>query len=231
MNIKYYLVDNPMTNDPGDYRAQVTSYEAVTENEIFDYMTRKGSGITTAEAVANYQEIIEAHEYFLKQGYGINTGFINARPTIRGVFKDKNDSFDVSRHQVKFKVRLGRYYNQTAQDVKTEKVGSVSNAPVPDELEDVTSGTVNETLTPGGVAVLQGLRLKFDQDDPDQGIFLITDDSGATRVSRIVTQRSSQIVFIIPADLTTGEYTLEIRILPRGNKEVKKGWLEDKFTV
>ena len=48
MKIKYYLIDNPMTEDPNDYRAQVTGYEAVTESEIFEYMTRKGSGITTA---------------------------------------------------------------------------------------------------------------------------------------------------------------------------------------
>lgn len=221
--MKYYLVDNPMSKEPGDYRAQVTNCEAVTEDEIFDYIIRKGSGIAIAEVMANYQEIIEAHEYFLKQGYGINTTFINARPTIRGVFKDKNDSFDPSRHQVKFKLRLGKYYDQTTLDVKIEKVEQESNIPVLNELEDITSGTVNEILTPDGVAVLKGLRLKFAQEDPNQGISLSAADSSTIRVSKVVTQRSSQIVFIVLADLTTGEYTLEVRILPKGNKEVKKG--------
>ncbi len=59
MKIKYYLMDNPMTEDADDCCAQGTGYEAVTESEIFEYMTRKGSGITTAEAKANYQEFIE----------------------------------------------------------------------------------------------------------------------------------------------------------------------------
>jgi ribulose bisphosphate carboxylase small subunit len=231
MKIKYYLIDNPMTEDPTDFRAQVTSYETVTENEIFEYITRKGSAITTAEVIANYREIIEAHEYFLKQGYGINTEFINARPTIQGVFKDKNDSFDSSRHKVRFKVTFGKYYNQTALDVKTEKVEPVSNTPLVDELEDITSVTTNETITPGGVAVLKGSRLKFDQEDVNQGIFFIAADNTTTRVNKIITLKNSQIVFMIPDELIAGEYILEIRILPKGNKEVKKGQLKEKVTV
>jgi len=232
MKIKYYLVDNLMTDDPNDCRAQVTGYEAITENEIFDYITRKGSGITTAEAKANYQEIIEAHEYFLKQGYGINTEFINARPSIQGVFKDKNDSFDSSRHQVKFKVHLGKRYNQTALDIKVEKVEPVSNAPVPSDLEDLTSGTINDVITPGGVATLTGTRLKFDQADINQGLFFVASNGAATtRVSKVIDIKSSKVIFMIPAELVNGEYTLEVRILPYGNKEIKKGALEDKLTI
>ncbi|WP_423127085.1 DNA-binding domain-containing protein [Gaoshiqia sp. Z1-71] len=231
MKIKYYLIDNPMTEDPNDYRAQVTGYEAVTENEIFEYMTRKGSGITTAEAKANYQEFIETHEYFLKQGYGINTEFINARPVIQGVFRDKSDVFDSSRHQVKFNVKLGKYYNQTAKDIKIEKVVPVSNNPQPEEFEDVTSGTVNEILTPGRTAVLTGLRLKFNVDDHEQGIFFVAANNTVNRVNKIITMTNSQVVFIIPAELASGEYTLEVHALPKGNKTVKKGLLKDKLTV
>lgn len=231
MRIKYYLIDNPMTDDPNDCRAQVTGYEAVTENEIIDYMTRKGSGITTAEARANYTEIIEAHEFFLKQGYGVNTEFINARPTIQGVFKDKDDMFDSSRHLIKFKVRFGKRYNQTAKDVKNEKVEPVSNVPVLSNFEDVASATINDTLTPGGVATLTGARLKFDQADTNQGIFFIASDKTVTRVSKILSHTNSKVVFMTPTGIAAGDYALEIRILPHGNKDVKKGSLEDKLVV
>jgi hypothetical protein len=51
MRIKYYLLENPVTSDPDDRRTQVFDYEIITEEEIFQYMTREGSGITMAEAV------------------------------------------------------------------------------------------------------------------------------------------------------------------------------------
>lgn len=231
MKIKYYLIDNQMTEDQTDFRAQVTSYETVTEKELFEYITRKGSAITTAEVMANYREIIEAHEYFLKQGYGINTEFLNIRPSIQGVFTDKDDTFDPLRHQIRFSARLGKYYNETASNVSAEKVAMVSNDPLPGELEDVTSGTINETITPGGTAVLEGLRMKFDQEDANQGIFFIDSNNAETRVDRIITQRTQKVVFVIPAGLAAGSYSLEVRVLPSGNKNMKKAQLKDKLTI
>jgi len=231
MKIKYYLIDNQMTEDPNDYRAQVAGYETVSEDEIFDYITRKGSAITTAEVMANYREIIEAHEHFLKQGYGINTEFIKVRPAIQGVFKDKEDVFDPARHQIKFRVKLGKYYNEAAQNVKTEKVSPVNNAPLPEELIDIKSGTVNEILTPDEPATLKGQRMKFDPEDADQGIFFIAADDTETRVTKIISEKTSEIIFMVPAGLAAGNYTLEVRVLPKGNKEVKKGMLTKKLTV
>jgi hypothetical protein len=231
MKIKYYLIDNLVTEDPNDCRAQITGYESVTENEIFEYMTRKGSGITTAEAKANYLEFIETHEYFLKQGYGINTEFINARPVIQGVFRDKNDLFDPSRHQVKFNVKFGKYYNQTAKDIKIEKVEPVTSNPVLGSFEDVVSDAVNETITPSGTAILQGLRLKFNPEDQDQGIFFIAANGMATRVNKVITMSNSEVVFVVPSELVPGEYTVELRMLPKGNKTMKKGLLKDRLTV
>ena len=87
MKIHYYLPDNPITPDPDDRRAQVSGYETVTEKEIFEYITRAGSAVTPGEAKANYEEIIGAFDYFLRQGYGINTEFIIIHPVIPGVFR------------------------------------------------------------------------------------------------------------------------------------------------
>ena len=128
-------------------------------------------------------------------------------------------------------MKLGKYYNQTARDIKIEKVEPVSNNPQPEELGDVTSGTVNEILTPGRAAVLTGLRLKFNVDDREQGIFFVAADNTVARVSKIITLTNSQVIFIIPPELVAGEYTLEVRVLPKGNKTVKKGLLKDKLTV
>ncbi|MDR0715115.1 MAG: DUF4469 domain-containing protein [Bacteroidales bacterium] len=231
MKIKYYLIENLMTPAPDDCRAQVTGYESVTEKEIIEYITRKGSSITPAAVKANYEEIIGAHEYFLQQGYGVNTEFLNVRPAIQGVFRDKDDKFDPARHRIRFRATLGKRYNRTSDEVKTEKTEPVVNAPLPQALEDIASATVNETVTPGGTATLTGVRLKFRQDDPQQGIFLIAPDKTERRVERILSHNAAQVVFLIPADLPADEYSLEVRILLKGSKEIKKGTLPDKLTA
>jgi hypothetical protein len=184
-----------------------------------------------AEAKANYEEIIGAMEYFLKQGYGINTEFIHIRPVIPGLFKNDEDRFDYSRHKIKFSTRLGKRYNRTADDVKVEKVEATNNRPLPVTFEDIASATVNNMMTPDGVASLRGLRLNFNQDDPVQGIFLIDSRKDEYRVERILSQKGTHIIFQLPRELMPEEYTLEVRMLLRGNKTIKKGTLTERLTV
>ena len=231
MRIKYYLVENHMTPEPDDCRAQITGYESVTEKEIIEYMTRSGSTITAAEAKANYEEFIDTYEYFLRQGYGINTEFINVRPVIQGVFENKDAKFDSAKHKIKFKVNLGKRYNNTSAEVKTEKVEPVNNAPLPSKFEDVASGTVDESITSGGTAILSGIRLKFDQSDSHQGIFLIGSGRDEFRIERILSYNSAKVVFILPDNLPGDSYTLEVRVLPHGNKELRKGVLPETLSV
>jgi hypothetical protein len=231
MRIKYYLLENPITADTNDRRAQVFDYEIITEEEIFEYMTREGSAITMAEAKANYEEITGTFEYFLNRGYGFNTAFLKIRPVMPGVYRDDNDKFDRARHSVKFKAVLGKRYNNVTNDIKVEKVARPGNTPLPTTFEDVTAETVNETLTPGGTAILSGMRLKFDQSNPQVGIFLIDSAKNEYRVERILSHTGTKIVFQTPPALAADEYSLEVRVLLPRNKNVKTGKLTEKLTV
>jgi hypothetical protein len=217
--------------NPNDRRAQVSGYEVVTEKEIFEYMARSGSTVTPAEAKASFEEITETVGYFLQHGYGINTGFLNIRPVITGVFHGDDDHFDHTRHKIRFRAHLGKLYNHVADGIRVEKVLAPALNPLPVELEDIASGAVNEILTPGGVATLTGLRLNFKPEDVKQGVFLKDASGTELRISRILSRRAKQVIFQIPADLAQNEYTLEVRILLSGNREVKTGTLPEKLTV
>jgi hypothetical protein len=232
MKIQYYLIENLMTPDPDDCRAQVTGYEVVTEKELIEFVTRKGSGVTTAEAKGNYEEFIGALDYFLKQGFGITTEFIIIQPVIQGVFINKDDKFDPHRHTIRYRSRLGKRYNRVTEDVKTEKHEIPVLTPLPLSLEDISSTTVNDTITPGGTAILHGQRLKFNQDDPQQGIFfVIPEREEEFRVNRILSHNASQVVFLIPSNMPSNTYVLELRMLRPGNRHIQKGQLPDKLNV
>ena len=229
MKIKYYLTAYPITSKSDDMRPQIAGYETVTEKELFEYMTRTGSTITLAEAKANFEEMIDTFKYFLEQGYGVTTDFLIIWPVMSGVLQNKDDRFDPERNKVVFKTRLGRRFNGVSNAVKVEKIDPPANTPSPLVLEDLTSVTVNKYLTPGGTVVLSGERLRFRQDNPQQGIFLIASSGDELRIERIFKHSNAQIVFLLPASLPLDEYTLEVRMMPQRGKEVRKGVLPLKL--
>jgi hypothetical protein len=223
--IRYFLLDNPITPDPDDCRAQVFDYEVITEVELFAHITCKGSGITMPEIRTDYEAIKDGFNYFLERGCGFNTEFLKISPVMLGVRKKSDDSS--KQHKIKYRATLGKRHNHAADDVKVEKVAPPSNLPLPATFEDVVSETVNETLTPEETAVLTGIRLKFNQDDPQHGIFLIDSAKNEYQVEKILSPTGAKIVFLTPVALATNEYSLEVRILPKGNKNLKKGMLTE----
>ena len=229
MKIRFYLISSLIKSKPDDMRAQIAGYETVTEKELFEHMTRTGSTITVAEAKANYEEITGTFKYFLEQGYGITTDFLIIRPVMSGVFHGRDDRFDPARHNLLYKARLGRRYNGVSKEVKVEKVDPPAHMPLPLAFEDIASGTVNEQLTPGGTAVLSGERLRFRQEDPQQGIFLIASGRDPLRIERMLSHSHTRTVFLLPASLPADEYTLEVRMIPPRGKEVRKGVLPEKL--
>jgi hypothetical protein len=220
-----------MSSDPNDRRAQVLDFESISEDELFEYMTRQGSSITKAEAKANYEEITSAFDYFLKQGYGINTEFLVIHPVIHGVFRDEDDKFDPKRHKIKFKATLGRRFNHVTDDVKVEKISPPNNLPLPVTVDDLNSGTSNDVITPGGVATLTGTRLKFNQKDLKQGIFLIDSTQNEYRIENLLSHTGSKIILQFPAALAAGEYSLEVRYIPAQSKKMRTGKLTERLTV
>lgn len=230
--LEYELRDLAITPDPNDRRAQVVRYPVANEAMIVDFMCSPGSTVTKAEALANFEQVKGAYEYFLKMGYGIKTSLIDVRPTITGVFIDKNDRFDPSRHQINFRVKLGKRYADAQRNVKTKFVKSAEALPEVDEFWDGTTNTTNELATPGKICKISGNRLKLDLADMEQGIFFISKDGSKTvRVSIIAECKNSSLVFETPSELPSGEYTVEVRTYINSGKDLKKGRLADMLTI
>lgn len=92
---------------------------------------------------------------------------------------------------------------------------------------DETGGGV---LTPGGMARLNGYRLKFDPADPAQGIFLIAANSSVTRVEIVGRNMPNELIFLTPPGLTPGQYRLEVRAC-FGPNHLRSGQLQELLTV
>lgn len=82
-----------MTPDSDDYMAVSSNPQSYTIDDVYDNMTREGSTITKAEALAVFEEIVQSIINLVRQGYAVNTPLVNISSGISGVFDSDDDNF------------------------------------------------------------------------------------------------------------------------------------------
>ena len=233
--LKYCLRENLLTPAPDDYMAQAADVRSYTLDEIIDLMMEKGTTLTRADVAATLQVYGEVISAIIKDGSAVNTPLMNTSMSISGVFDGANDSFDKKRHTVNLNITAGTLLRDAVTKVKCEKTEGTSTDPYITEVTDIVTGTVNTTLTKGGVVQLVGARLKFDTKDAAQGIFFVPETGEAVRAAVIAENKPARLMAIIPADLAAGTYYIEVRTkILEGNKSgktLKTGRFNKALTV
>ena len=233
--LKYCLRENLLTPAPDDYMAQAADVRSYTLDEIIDLMMEKGTTLTRADVAATLQVYGEVVSAIIKDGSAVNTPLMNTSMSISGVFDGANDSFDKKRHTVNLNITAGTLLRDAVTKVKCEKTEGVSTDPYITEVTDIVTGTVNTTLTKGGVVQLVGARLKFDAKDTAQGIFFVPETGAPVSAAVIAENKPARLMAIIPADLAAGTYYIEVRTkILEGNKSgktLKTGRFNKALTV
>ena len=233
--LKYSLRENLLTPAPDDYMAQAADVRSYTLDEIIDLMMDKGTTLTRADVAATLQVYGEVCSSLIKDGSAVNTPLMNTSMSISGVFDGANDSFDKKRHTVNLNITAGTLLRDAVTKVKCEKTEAADTNPYITEVSDIVTGTVNTTLTKGGVVQLVGSRLKFDAKDAAQGIFFVPETGEAVRAAVIAENKPARLMAIIPAGLKAGTYYIEVRTkILEGNKSgktLKTGRFNKALTV
>jgi len=94
---------------------------------------------------------------------------------------------------------------------------------------NLKSNEINENFTPGQVASIKGSLLKFDAEDEQQGIFFLANDGTEIRVTNVVKNKPSELLFFVPDALSTGSYQVEVRLVFHNSKVLKKGKLTNEL--
>jgi len=225
MSLRYGLIPNHLTDDPDDFMGIVTDSETVTEVDLVNRMIGKGSTVTKAEALS----VIEEYEYAVaeavKNGNNVNTRLFKLTPSVSGVFTNQSDGFDSSRHAVKLNLNAGSRLNDAVVDIELRKIEINQAQPVLQQFVDLKTKVMNETFTPGQIASIRGLLLKFDEEDNAQGIFFIAADGSETRVVNMVKNKPSELLFFVPETITNGTFQVEVRTVLHKLKTIRTGRL------
>jgi len=223
MAINYALFKNRLNGAPNNYVALVQNQTSRTKEDLIDEMISRGSTVTKAEAISVLEEFEAAIERALLKGDSINTPIFRIKTSIQGVFHEETDVFDYNQHNIRLNINPGSRIRKMVGNIKVEKVDANTPIPVIRNFWDIASQTKNEAITPGGVGEISGSRLKVDESDEKQGIFLLGTNGSVTKIETIIRNKPSNLLFFIPYELSKGKYQLEVRALFQHTTTLKVG--------
>lgn len=231
--IKYYLESNPLTRKSNRLTARVMTTDTLYLKDIVKKAAKRGTSLTETDLMAAALLLSEVTSEEVARGKTVVLPLAVIRPTIRGVFNNVDDTFDESRHTKRASLKAGTMLTAKIQKARVEKLTGRSPAPVVTEFTDVTSGTTNNLITPGGIGIIIGKDLKFDPQNYSEGIwFSPTDGREPVKTSTIALQTQGKLIFSIPNSLKPGSYILEVR-KKYGTTEpnIRSGQLEEQLQV
>jgi len=230
MPIKYYLQPNPVTPDPNDQSARVLPNASLTLEDIIAKMMQRGTTVTEVDTRAVLNLFFDVVSDEVADGNFVNLPLANIRVGISGVFTSITDSFDPSRHSLRATLSPGLLLSEKMQKARLEKTLQPLPSPVIIEFLNINTNTTNSVLTPGGIGQIVGEELKFNPNNPQEGIFFVAADGTETKVQIIASRTEGKLVFSIPT-LPAGNYTLEVRRAYTKENIIRKGVLSDTLTV
>ena len=228
MTIRYFLRPNKMSADADNYIALVRPIGTLDQNDIIERMQQKGSSVTREDAMAAVHLYHETILQGLSEGYNIVTDTVNFSASIRGTFSGPDAPFRRDRHTIRSVVRPGKRLRGALQNAPVTRLEPTSRAPLPQSFYDVNSDSANRWLTPGGVARLNGRRLKYNPADEPQGIFFLNEAHEETAVTQTIKISPSELFFIVPP-LPPGTYYVVVRNVP--HQLLLEGQLHKPLTI
>jgi hypothetical protein len=134
---------------------------------------------------------------------------------------------------VKLRINPGIRLRETESRIAVERTTGVRPQPVPIHYDDLATETQDDLVSPGKTAKINGSLLKFDESDPQQGVFFVNIANGSSKhaTGKFAKNKPGELIFSNPTDLVPGLYRLEVRTIITGTKGIRSGVLPYELTV
>lgn len=214
--IGYALYENRLKGrgtETRNYYARVLPRGRVGEDDLVRMITERNSTVTRQEVTAVLDLLYEVVKTSLRMGCSVSTRLFHTSLSIHGVFDTMSDGYDPARHALMLKVTPAKSLKDyVAAFSGLEKDTATLPTPTLFSLYDYASGERDVLVTPGNTASLVGVNLAFDAEADGQGVYFVSDtDPAGVKADRVISASGKKIVFQVPASLSAGTYTVEIR--------------------
>jgi hypothetical protein len=212
--IRVKLYPNYLPGVEGAYIARTDSEASLTIEQVCAALKNRG-GFT-----GNYDDLVEHVRQFLDEvvyqlcdGFTVSLKYFSIHPNVGGTFDMVFEGHDAQKHPVSFRFRVLAPLRALAERIVVEVEGLADVQGYIDEFVDVTTESVNETLTPGGIFSIAGHKLKLTGDNPEVGVYFVPEANPAGRVKvggHLAENTPAKLIGVIPA-LDAGKWKVEVK--------------------
>jgi hypothetical protein len=214
--IRVKLVPSNLPEYQGKYLALTDSVRSADIEAICGNLRERGGFSGDPDYAAfNVRQFLKEAAFLLCDGFEVNLGYFSIHPRVGGAFDHAAGEHEAGRHPVTFAFRVRRPMRDLIKHIKVLVEGLADSAGAIDDVTDLATGSVNESITPGGVVTVSGRRLKVQGSDPACGVYLAPEGGGAAAPISLTgglgMNKPSCLAALIPADIPEGPYKLLIR--------------------
>ncbi|WP_293896402.1 DNA-binding domain-containing protein [Flavobacterium sp.] len=232
MPVKYYLHKNALSTNPESHKAVIVPHKVNTLADIIAEMVQRGTTLSEADILASLHLFFEVVGQQVQQGNHVNVPIVNIKPGISGEFSTSTATFDPSHHKLKATASVGPAIKKVMQNTATEKITQPLTVPVLNAFKDILSQNFNTTLSPGGIGQITGSHLKYNPENPNEGIFFVSAARQEYKVINVAIRTLGRLVFSIPEAMPPGNYTLEVkRAFGKSDASIRKGILASLLII
>jgi uncharacterized membrane protein len=216
--IKAIAYPNELTRDVNnDYYLLPQSAGTLNHDDIIRRLEAKEIATKNVNGKAFVQLFLRECAIAVAEGYSVITGMFRASVSIKGVVYTEQLGHNVAADRVNVRVNLsaGAYAREEISVNTTVQIAE-QTAPTGPMIQKVTNPVAGEidTLTPGAMVLLQGMRLAVRGDREDEiGVFFTSVTSGDTvriPAANISPNTPSKLQFVLPQTVTAGEWRVAV---------------------
>lgn len=216
------LTANKLTERGDDFTFNVI-YQANRSIQDICRLAAANSKFTASELESAYNDLLAQAKAELYNASTVEFGFSNNALGVDGPFIGPEAQFDPAANSVVLRCTPRAEFRNELKNISVIVSGTSDGLPQITRVTDVTTGSVNCDLTPGGGLNGDGSRVKIAGDEGQPvGFFFISDDDEtetAVPATSLLRNDPSHFSFVIP-QLAKGCYHLEVATQASGNSKV-----------
>ena len=211
--IRVKLYPNYLHRTEGAYIARIDNEALLSVEQVCAALKERG-GFTGNyhDLVKHVRQFFDEAAYQLCNGFAVSTGYFSLHPRVGGIWESAYEPFDPHKHPIRFGFHVLKPLRDLVTHIEIYIDGVADMAGYIDEITDINTEAVNETLTPGGIFTLAGYRIKVEGENPACGVYFVSASNPERRLpvaGRCAENTISRIVGVVPA-LEAGQWRVEV---------------------
>ena len=235
--------DNHLTgDDPNDMFLRHKPLGNLDEFAILRRMEKRNLSVVNVSGATFIRQFLEESALAINEGYNVSTALFRMTVSIRGSLSKQFLGHTIASDKVSIEANFepGKLLDPLPQGKQVAiSKNLVSGGPMVQVVSEPISGNVDQ-LEIGGMVLVQGLNIAVKGDLANEiGVFFTSEADGTVvhiSADRIYPNHPSRLQFILPAEVTAGEWRVSVATKAGSNSksymsEPRTGHYERVVTV